>query len=383
MNSLPLEGIRIIAVEQYGAGPYGSQLLADLGAEIIKIENPMTGGDVSRFVSPHLIGDADSEFFQTFNRNKKSLTLDLKSESGRKSFIELVKTADAVSNNLRGDIPAKLGLDYEALKAVKPDIVCAHLSAYGRGNSREAWAGYDYLMQAEAGFCSMTGEPEGPPVRFGLSIIDFMTGSMCATGLVAALLRSYKTGEGCDIDISLFDTALHQLSYPATWYLNNGTVTGRQPRGGHPSIAPSQLMEAKDGWIMFCCQTQKFWERLAQSMGHTEWITDARFIKVEDRIKNRAVLQDVIESVLKQQTVEHWIEKFAGHVPAAPVFDIAQSLDNPYVAEIEMIYETNHPEMADGKIRLLSSPYKFNGERIKGGIAPSLGADTEHLLGKR
>ena len=152
MSSLPLDGIRIIAVEQYGAGPYGSQLLADLGAEVIKIENPMTGGDVSRFVSPHLIGDTDSEFFQTFNRNKKSLTLDLKSEAGRGSFLELVKTADAVSNNLRGDIPAKLGLDYVSLKAVKPDIVCAHLSAYGRGNSRESWAGYDYLMQAEAGF---------------------------------------------------------------------------------------------------------------------------------------------------------------------------------------------------------------------------------------
>ena len=157
MTTLPLKGTRIIAVEQYGAGPYGSQLLADLGAEVIKIENPMTGGDVSRFVSPHLIGDADSEFFQTFNRNKKSLTLDLKSESGRKNFIYLVKSADAVSNNLRGDIPTKLGLDYASLKAVKPDIVCAHLSAYGRGNSRESWAGYDYLMQAEAGFCSVTG----------------------------------------------------------------------------------------------------------------------------------------------------------------------------------------------------------------------------------
>ena len=191
MSSLPLEGVRVIAVEQYGAGPYGTQLLADLGAEVIKIENPVTGGDVSRFVSPHLIGDEDSQFFQTFNRNKKSLSLDLKSDAGRAAFYKLVETADAVSNNLRGDIPAKLGIDYKALKKIKPDIVCAHLSAYGRGNSRESWAGYDYLMQAEAGFCSVTGEPDGPPVRFGLSIIDFMTGSMCATGLVAALLRAY------------------------------------------------------------------------------------------------------------------------------------------------------------------------------------------------
>ena len=305
MDDLPLSGVRIIAVEQYAAGPYGSSLLADLGAEVIKIENPLTGGDVSRFVSPHLIGDSDSQFFQTFNRNKKSLCLDLKSDDGRERLSELVKTADAVFNNLRGDIPAKIGIDYNSLKSIKPDIVCAHLSAYGRGNSRESWAGYDYLMQAEAGFCSVTGEPEGPPVRFGLSIIDFMTGSMCATGLVSALLRAYKTGLGCDIDVSLFDTALHQLTYPATWYLNEGKVTGRQPRGGHPSIAPSQLMKAGDGWIMFCCQTQKFWERLAERMGQSQWISDPRFIKVEDRHANREDLQRLMEGVLQTQTVAH------------------------------------------------------------------------------
>lgn len=382
MPSLPLKGVRIIAVEQYGAGPYGTQILADLGAEVIKIENPMTGGDVSRFVSPHLIGEDDSQFFQTFNRNKKSLSLDLKSEAGRESFHALVRTADAVSNNLRGDIPAKLGIDYASLKAIKPEIVCAHLSAYGRGNSRESWAGYDYLMQAEAGFCSVTGEPDGPPVRFGLSIIDFMTGSMCATGLVAALFQAYKTGEGCDMDISLFDTALHQLTYPATWYLNDGKVTGRQPRGAHPSIVPSQLMEAGDGWIMFCCQTQKFWERVAERLGHPDWISDPRFITVEDRRDNRAALQDLMEGTLKTQSVDYWMERFAGYVPAAPVYDIAQALDNPYVAEIEMVYDAEHAGMKDGKIRLLSSPYKINGQRLKGGTAPVLGAHMDELLGK-
>lgn len=380
MTQLPLQGIRIIAVEQYGAGPYGTQLLADLGAEVIKIENPLTGGDVSRFVSPHLIGEQDSQFFQTFNRNKKSLSLDLKSEDGRKAFEELVKTADAVSNNLRGDLPAKLKIDYPSLKSINPKIVCAHLSAYGRGNSREAWPGYDYLMQAEAGFCSVTGEPDGPPVRFGLSMVDFMTGSMFATGLVAAVLGAHRNGVGVDIDVSLFDTALHQTSYPATWYLNDGDVTTRQPRGAHPAIVPSQLMEAGDGWIMFCCQTQKFWERLCECLGRFEWVTDPRFVKVEDRRANRAVVQDEVEAVLKTNTVAHWMEKFGGYVPAAPVYDIAQALDNPYVEEIEMTYSTDHPYMENG-IRLLSSPYKLNGQRLKGGIAPELGADTEELLG--
>ena len=380
MKILPLEGVRIIAVEQYGAGPYGTQLLADLGAEVIKIENPFTGGDVSRFVGPHFIGDKDSQFFQTFNRNKKSLSLDLKSSEGRTAFEALVITADAVANNLRGDLPAKLGIDYLTLKTINPKIVCAHLSAYGRGNSHESWAGYDYLMQAEAGFCTMTGEPEGPPVRFGLSIVDFMTGSMLATGLVAAVLKAHKTGEGSDIDISLFDTALHQLSYPATWYLNAGTVTKRQPHGAHPSLAPSQLMQAKDGWIMFCCQTQKFWERAAERMGHSEWTRDARFIKSQDRSDNHAALQGLMEAVLMTETVAYWMDKFGGYVPAAPVYDIAEALDNPYVAEIDMIYEAEHPLAENGKIRLLSSPYKFNGKRLKGGIAPALGAETKHVL---
>ena len=377
---LPLDGIRIIAVEQYGAGPYGTQLLADLGAEVIKIENPLTGGDVSRFVSPHLIGKADSQFFQTFNRNKKSLSLDLKSEEGRAAFEALLKTADAVSNNLRGDLPAKLKIDYVSLADINPKIVCAHLSAYGRGNSREAWPGYDYLMQAEAGFCSVTGEPDGPPVRFGLSMVDFMTGSMFATGLVSAVLGAMRTGKGSDIDVSLFDTALHQLSYPGTWYLNAGDVVTRQPRGAHPAIVPSQLMEAGDGWIMFCCQTQKFWERLCECIGKPEFVTDPRFIKVEDRRANRSIVQDEVEAVLKTQTVAHWMEKFGGYVPAAPVYDIAQALENPYVHEVEMVYSENHPEM-DSDIRLLSSPYRLNGQRLKGGVAPVLGADTKDLLG--
>ena len=203
---------------------------------------------------------------------------------------------------------------------------------------------------------------------------------MLATGLVAAVLKAYKTGEGSDIDISLFDTALHQLSYPATWYLNEGAVTERQPRGAHPSLAPSQLMQAKDGWVMFCCQTQKFWERAAERMGHSEWTSDPRFIKPQDRSDNRAVLQGLMETVLMTQTVAYWMDKFGGYVPAAPVYDIAEALDNPYVAEIDMIYEAEHPLAENGKIRLLSSPYKFNGKRLKGGVAPALGADTKHVL---
>ncbi|HJV10413.1 MAG TPA: CoA transferase, partial [Burkholderiales bacterium] len=255
--SLPLSGLRVLAVEQYGAGPAGTIYLADLGAEVVKIENHRDGGDVGRQVGPHFFGPGDSHFFQTFNRNKRSVTLDLKHPEGRAAFQALARRADAVLDNLRGDQPGKLGLTYEDLKHVNPRIVCAHLSAYGREGSRKAWPGYDYLMQAEAGHMSLTGEPGGPPARYGLSIVDLMTGLAAAFGLLAGVMSARATGRGMDVDTSLFDVALHNLNYPGTWFLNAGTVTGRTPRSAHPSLTPSQLYRTKDGWIFIMCNKEK------------------------------------------------------------------------------------------------------------------------------
>ncbi|MCY4192155.1 MAG: CoA transferase, partial [Rhodospirillaceae bacterium] len=217
---LPLEGIRVLAVEQYGAGPFGTMFLADQGAEVIKIENPHDGGDMARAVGPYFFASGDSQFFHSFNRNKKSLTLDLTKPDGKVVFHDLVASADAVASNLRGDVPDKLGLTYDALKACNDKIVCAHLSAYGREGPRATWPGYDYIMQAEAGYFAVTGEPDGAPARFGLSVVDMMTGLGLAYALLAALVAARATGRGRDIDVSLFDIALHNTSYLATWYLN-------------------------------------------------------------------------------------------------------------------------------------------------------------------
>ncbi len=223
---LPLAGFRIISAEQYGAGPYGTMHLAQLGAEVIKIEPPRKngegGGDTARAVGPHFLREGESLYFQTFNLNKRSLTLDLRSPEGQQAFRKLVATSHAVANNMRGDLPEKLGLNYDALKDVNPAIVCAHLSAYGRDNERAKWPGYDYLMQAEAGYCQLTGEPGGTPQRMGLSMVDFMTGTIFAIGLLAALLDAQRTGRGRDVDTDLLSAALHQTSYPALWYMNHG-----------------------------------------------------------------------------------------------------------------------------------------------------------------
>ena len=377
--TLPLDGIRILSVEQYGAGPYGTMLLADLGAEVIKIEDAGRGGDVSRSVGPYMLGDQDSQFFQTFSKGKKSVSLDLKSEAGRDAFHALVRTADAVANNLRGDQPGKLGLTHDALKAVNPKIVCAHLSAYGREGERAAWPGYDYLMQAEAGFMLMTGEPEGPPVRSGLSMVDFHTGSHLATALLAGIVGAQRSGVGCDVDVCLFETALHQTSYPATWYLNEGHVTGRLPRGAHPSIAPSQLFRTRDGWCLLMCQTPKFWDLFCAITGADALKADERFATIPARRENLAALTEQIDEILSHRTTQEWMDMLGGKVPFAPVLDIAGALDSPYLESIGMIETVEHPEAPEG-LRTLASPFRVNGDRVRSSRAPALGEHNEELL---
>jgi succinate---hydroxymethylglutarate CoA-transferase len=375
---LPLAGMRILAVEQYGAGPAGTVYLADLGAEVIKIENPREGGDVGRAVGPHFFGPGDSQFYQTFNRNKRSIALDLRSPPGQEILRKLAQTADAVFDNLRGDLPEKLGLTYAALADCNPRLVCTHLSAYGREGSRAAWPGYDYLMQAEAGHMSLTGEPDAPPARYGLSVVDLMTGVVACLALVSAVLGARATGRGRDVDASLFDLALFNLNYPGTWYLNAGSVQGREARSAHPSLVPSQLYRSADGWIFVMCNKEKFWPLLAAELGHAEWAKDERFADFPSRLAHRDQLTVLLDKAFSRATTAEWLKKLAGRVPVAPVYDVAQALDNPFVAERGAIQEFRYP---DGRAaRLIASPIRIAGTEPPRRAAPALGADTDVLL---
>jgi succinate--hydroxymethylglutarate CoA-transferase len=375
---LPLHGVRVLAVEQYGAGPFGTMFLADQGAEVIKIENPNDGGDMSRDVGPYFFTPGDSEFFHSFNRNKKSLTLDLKREQGRAVFHDLVKTADAVASNLRGDVPAKLGLVYESLKGYNPKIVCAHLSAYGRTGPRANWPGFDYLMQAEAGYFSVTGEPDAPPARFGLSVVDLMSGLGLAYALLAALVAARTSGRGRDIDVSLFDMALHNVSYLATWYLNEGFTQGRLPRSAHPSLTPCQLYRTSDGWVYIMCNKEKFWPALCEKIDKPGWSEDARFRRFKDRLQHRDLLTELLDTELQKRSTNEWLEIFAGIVPAAPIYDIAQALENPFVTAHERLQTLRHPTR--GSYRMVAPPVRCPGEEAPARPAPDLGADTDALL---
>ncbi|MEO7775230.1 MAG: CoA transferase [Steroidobacteraceae bacterium] len=374
---LPLAGFRIISAEQYGAGPYGTMFLAQLGADVIKIEQPGEG-DSARAVGPHFLRANESLFFQSFNLNKRSITLDLSSEDGKAILHRLAASSDAVVNNLRGDLPQRIGLTYEHLRAINPALVCAHLSAYGRDNERTRWPGYDYLMQAEAGFCAMTGEPDSPPTRFGLSVVDFMTGTMMAIGLLAAMIDAQRTGRGRDVDVDLLSAAVHQTSYPAMWYLNTGDVTERNARSAHPTVTPSQMFRTADGWVFVMAQIPKFWSLLVEKIGRPELAKDPRFLKPADRRSHRDELVIVLDEVFGTKPTAHWMELLGGHIPVAPVLTLDQALDSPYLQTTRMIDTVAHPDRPE--MRVLANPIRIDGERLPNRAGPLLGSDTDAVL---
>lgn len=381
MTHLPLSGFRIISAEQYGAGPYGSMFLAQLGADVIKIEPPGPpgkGGDTARAVGPHYLREGESLYFQAFNLNKRSLTLDLNKPEGQAILRKLVATSHAVANNMRGDLPAKLGLTYSALQDVNPAIVCAHLSAYGRDNERARWPGYDYLMQAEAGYCLLTGDPGGEPQRMGLSMVDFITGTIHAIGLLAALVDAQRSGVGRDVDTDLLSAAVHQTSYPALWYMNQGDVTERTPRSAHPTATPSQMFKAADGWMFVMCQLPKFWSIMVDKIGHPELAGDQRFASNASRLVHRDALTAALDGIFETQPMAHWQALLEGHVPVAPVYGLDQALDNPWLQRTGMRDTIDHPDRQG--MQILANPIRIDGQRLPNRPAPLLGADTDAIL---
>ena len=253
-----------------------------------------------------------------------------------------------------------------------------HLSAYGRDNERAKWPGYDYLMQAEAGFCALTGDPDGEPQRMGLSMVDFMTGTHMTIALLAALLDAQRSGQGRDMDVDLLSSAVHQTSYPALWYLNEGDVTQRTPRSAHPTATPSQMVRAADGWMFVMCQLPKFWTILCERIGRPDLSADPRFATNPDRLANRAALTEALDAHFGTAPMAHWQALLAGHVPVAPVHTLDGAMDNPWLDTIGMIETVDHP--ARPGMRVLASPIKVDGQRAPVRAGPRLGADSEAIL---
>jgi crotonobetainyl-CoA:carnitine CoA-transferase CaiB-like acyl-CoA transferase len=375
---LPLSDVRVLAIEQYGAGPFGSVHLADLGAEVIKIEDPRTGGDVGRGTPPYAEG-GDSLFFEAFNRNKRSLALDLSCAAGRRAFEELVKVSDAVYSNLRGDVPAKMGITYESLKHLNEKIVCCSLSGYGMTGPRSAQPGYDYMLQGLCGWMSVTGEPDGPPTKSGLSMVDYSGGLVAGMSLLAGVHAARRDGAGMDCDVSLYDTALGMLTYLATWHLNGGFEPSRTHHSAHPSLVPFQNFPTADSWIVVACAKQKFWERLVAAMGSPAWATDADFGTPALRYQNARACVRRLEGEMAGRTTAEWLSVLEEHgVPCAPVNTVPEALRDEQARERGMVASTEHPRF--GTVRQVVSPTSVGRRRSDYRRAPRIGEHTEEVL---
>lgn len=339
----PLDDIRIVAVEQYGAGPWASLQLADLGAEVIKIENPDTGGDVGRYVPP-FSEQQDSLFFETFNRNKKSFALDLTAEAGRRVFHDLVRKSDAVFSNLRGDVPERLGLTYSHLRDVNESIVCCSLSAYGMTGPRSADPGYDYVLQGLTGWMSLTGDPEGPPTKTGLSLVDYSGGYVAAISLLAGIHAAKRTGRGMDCDVSLFDTAISLLTYVGTWASSREYEPKRTRLSAHPSLFPFQAFPTRDGWIMIACAKEKFWVRLVDALGLKDVADNEEYSDFAGRMDHVDELTSILSERFLDKTTDEWVRLLHERgVPCGPVNDVREALSDPHVAARGLMVDYDHP----------------------------------------
>lgn len=377
----PLEDVRIVSLEQYGAGPFGTMHLAELGAEIVKIEDPSAGGDVGRSVPPYAAG-GDSLFFQSFNRDKRSITLDIRTPQGREVFHDLVRSADAVYSNLRGDVPAKLGIRYADLAHVNPRIVCCSLTGFGMTGPRSDEPGYDYVLQALAGWMSLTGEPGGPPQKTGLSLVDFSGGYVAALSLLGAVHAARRDGVGTDCDVSLYDTAVSLLTYPGTWHMTAGYEPARTRQSAHPSLIPFQAFEAADGWLVVAAPKEKFWQRLTVVLERPDLASDPRFATFADRNAHRDELLPLLEELFRGRTVSEWLAPlYAASIPCAPLHDVAAALTDPHTLERELIAQTRNEEF--GTIRSLRSPVRVGppgDDRAPTRAAPAMGEHTDEVL---
>ncbi len=359
MSLAPLADLRVLAVEQFGAGPWGTMQLADLGAEVIKIEDPSLGGDVGRYVPPFQEGES-SLFFETFNRNKRSVSLDLRHPESREVLHDLVRECDAVFSNLRGDQPEKLGLRHEDLEHVKPTIVCCSLTGFGQDGPRRREGAYDWTMQGLAGWQSLTGEPDGPPTKSGLSLADFCGGYVAAIAILSGVWRARRDGRGADIDLSLFETSLAQLTYVGTWTASHGYQPVRRANSAHQSIVPFQNFETADGWVVIACPKQALWERLCEAMGLSELLEDARFETFAGRDEHRVALLQVLEPAFRAESTGHWLATLPPvGVPCAPVNDVAGALDDVQVAARDGVVGYDHPTL--GAVRQVASPLRIDG----------------------
>lgn len=375
----PLEGVRILDLTRVLSGPFCTLQLVDLGAEIIKVENPRGGDDTRRFGPPFIEGE--STYFMSVNRGKKSVAIDLKTPRGVELVRGLMASADVVIENFRPGTATRLGLDLEALRAGRPELITCSISGYG-GSGDPAFArraGYDAVIQAASGLMALTGEPEGPPVKVGVAISDMVAGLYAAQGILAALHARQLNGQGRHIEISMQDAMLSLLSYQAGIYFGTGQRPARMGNA-HPSICPYETVETRDGLYALAVGNDAQFERFVQLL-ELPWLAkDERFATNRARVEHRAVLMSVLTPKLKTKTRAEWDELLsAENIPGGPVLDVERALEHPQARARGTVLTHRHP--LAGEVRTVASPVRFDGSTPEAGeAAPVLGADTRFVL---
>jgi len=373
----PLKGIRVIDLSMMLAGPSGSMLMADLGAEVLKVE-PLEG-DETRVGPPHFYAENMSAYYWSINRNKKSVVINLKSPEGRQVLYDLVAKSDVVYDNYRPGVLERLQIDYETLKKYNPQIICCSISTFGYSGPYRDRPGYDLIVQAMSGGMSITGEPGGSPVRAGIPIGDLVGGLLGVHGVMSAYIHRQKTGEGQRVEVSLLDGQVYLLTYVAQYYFFSGKIPGLIG-AGHQSLVVYQSFKTRDIQIVIVAHQDHHFQRLCKAIGKPEWAEDPRFNNRTKRLENKSILIPMMESHLMTRPGDEWLEAIhkAG-VPAGPINTLDRVLSDPQVLSREMIQETDGP--GKEKIKILGNPLKFAKTRVDTfSRPPMLGEHTRGIL---
>jgi crotonobetainyl-CoA:carnitine CoA-transferase CaiB-like acyl-CoA transferase len=373
-----LAGVRVLDLSRMLAGPYGTMLLADLGAEVIKIEEPQ-GGDPMRAMGPPFLGsDRESAYFLSINRNKKSVALDLEMPEGREVFHDLCRVADVVWENFRPGVMARLGCAPETLRRLNPRLVVCSISAFGQEGPYREWPAFDLALQAMGGGMSLTGEAGGVPVRMGLPMGDLAGGMFGALAVASALFRRAQTGEGAHFDLSLLDCQVSLLTYVAQYYWADGRVPGRVG-SGHASVVPYQAFATRDGHVVVAVFAEKFWRGFCQAIERPELATDPRFDSNPKRVERREELVPMLETLFPARTSAEWLDRMQRQgVPAAPINTVDRVVNDPQVRLRGMVVDLEHPTL--GTLETLGAPVRLEGPPFRPAPPPTLGQHSEPVL---
>ncbi len=372
-----LDGLRVLDLTRILAGPLCTMMLGDMGADVIKVE-PVGLGDDTRGWGPPFAG-GESAYFLGVNRNKRSLTLDMAVTDGQAILAALIERCDALVENFKPGTLEKWGVGDEWLAANAPRVIRCSITGYGGSGPRARRPGYDFILQAESGLMSICGEPDGPPTKYGVAIVDVCTGMLACSTILAALEARHRTGRGQHVEVSLYETALAMLANVAASYLVAGRDGGRFGNG-HPSIVPYTTYPTRDGMMAVAVGNDTQFARFAGAVGHPEWARDARFVKNRDRVAHRAVVDRLIADTLRADVAEVWITKLeAAGVPCGRINSVSQALDDPHTLARGMVETVEHPSV--GALRLLGIPFKLGGTPATvRRPPPTLGQHTEEIL---